>query len=563
MPQATLAAALFAVAAAAGAHDVEPDGEVEEIPSEEHIACEDGKAAGYPCLNTELVQFVPVADFGNAQTNDIWGWTDPLTGSEYALIGIRFGTAIFELDDHGHPQLRAYLLTRTVGSSWRDIKVYADHAFVVSEATGHGLQVFDLRRLRGLEDVIAVWGAGHYTGFGNAHNIAINEDTGYAYAIGTNTCAGGLHMVDISVPLAPQFVGCFADDGYTHDAQCVVYHGPDARYRDREICLASNENTLTVVDVTDKATPVLLSRIPYVGSAYTHQGWLTDDHRYFLLDDELDERAFGGDTRTFVWDVADLTAPFVAGVHDGESRAIDHNQYVRGNHVFQANYRSGIRILRLGDLSVGEMAEVAYFDTTPSDNRPQFSGTWSIYPYFESGYLVASDINRGLYVLKADLGAIPECDDGIDNDGDGLRDYPEDPTCVTPEHASESVRMDVAFEFFEPGNAGGFQHASDPLLRLAVLGSETVDVAEIDRRSLRLGPAAARPLAPDAKALQNWKIEGARDGYADLLVRFAREKSGIGPDDEEVCLTGRIGADPFQACHPLHAESHGSHHETE
>ena len=248
--------------------------------------------------------------------------------------------------------------------------------------------------------------------------------------------------------------------------------------------------------------------------------------------------------------MADLAAPFVAGVHDGGSRAIDHNQYVVGNHVFQANYRSGIRVLRLGDLSFGEMAEVAYFDTTPSDDKPNFSGTWSVYPYFESGYIVASDINRGLYVLKPDLAAIPECDDGLDNDGDGLRDHPEDPTCVSPDHASESVRLDVAFEFIDLGNPGLLRRWKNRLLRLALLGSETVDIAKIRRRSLRLGPAAAAPLALHARPARRWKKKAERDGYADLIVYFARKESGIGPDDDEVCLTGRIGKENFRACIP-------------
>ena len=65
----------------------------------------------------------------------------------------------------------------------------------------------------------------------------INEDTGFAYAVGNSmggeTCGGALHMIDIREPLNPKFAGCFADPalglqrtGYTHDAQCVIYHGP-------------------------------------------------------------------------------------------------------------------------------------------------------------------------------------------------------------------------------------------------------------------------------------------------------------------------------------------------
>jgi hypothetical protein len=61
-------------------------------------------------------------------------------------------------------------------------------------------------------------------------------------------------MVDIREPLSPKFAGCYSDDGYCHDAQCVNYKGPDARYKGHEICFAYNEDSLTLVDVTDKVS---------------------------------------------------------------------------------------------------------------------------------------------------------------------------------------------------------------------------------------------------------------------------------------------------------------------
>ena len=188
--------------------------------------------------------------------------------------------------------------------------MYADHAFVVSEAGDHGMQVFSLARLRAVASPPVVFTAdAHYPGFSNAHNVVIDETSGFAYAVGTNTCAGGLHMVDIRAPKAPVFAGCYAEDGYTHDAQCLVYRGPDTPHRGRQICFAANEDTLTLVDVTEKSAPRLLSRTGYAGAGYTHQGWLTEDHVYFLVDDEFDEIRSGHPTRTWVWDVSDLDAP--------------------------------------------------------------------------------------------------------------------------------------------------------------------------------------------------------------------------------------------------------------
>jgi len=127
----------------------------------------------------------------------------------------------------------------------------------------------------------------HYAEFGSCHNIVINEETGFGYAVGTKTCRGGLHMIDLSIPDKPVFAGCYDDDGYTHDAQCVVYRGPDKRFVGQEICFAYNENTLTIVDVTDKTTPRMLSRVTYDNVHYTHQGWLTEDQSHLLLNVRL------------------------------------------------------------------------------------------------------------------------------------------------------------------------------------------------------------------------------------------------------------------------------------
>lgn len=46
------------------------------------------------------------------------------------------------------------------------------------------------------------------------------------------------------------------------------------------------------------------------------------------------------------------------------------------------------------------MNETKYFDTYPSNDGPEFDGAWSVYPYFASGNIVISDINRGFFLVK-------------------------------------------------------------------------------------------------------------------------------------------------------------------
>ena len=183
--------------------------------------------------------------------------------------------------------------------------------------------------------------------------------------------------------------------------QCVIYRGPDTRFTGREICFASNEDTLTIVDVTDKSSPVQIGRHGYNQSGYTHQGWLTEDHRWFVTDDELDESSgnFSG-TRTLVFDLKTLDVVPEPSKYIADGLSIDHNQYVVGDYTFQANYRRGLRVLRIDDPAKADFTEVAYFDTFPSSDGVGFSGAWNVYPFFDNGTLLVSDINRGLFVLR-------------------------------------------------------------------------------------------------------------------------------------------------------------------
>ncbi|MGH2541458.1 MAG: choice-of-anchor B family protein, partial [Ardenticatenaceae bacterium] len=367
------------------------------------IPCVDGFAGEYPCENADLASFLPTTDIGGGAgtgLNDIWGWTDPVTGNEYALVGRTDGTAFVDITDPENPIYIGDLNTRGSPSTWRDIKVHLDHAFIVADLNGaHGMQVFDLNQLRDAIPPVEFDETAHYDEIGSAHNIAINEETGYAYIIGASACNGGLHMVDISDPVNPTFAGCFSEDGYTHDVQCVVYSGPDPDHQGSEVCFAANEDTLTIVDVTDKSAPLMLSRTPYAGSGYTHQGWLTDDQVHFLLDDELDELNNGHNTRTYIWDVSDLDAAAVIGNFDSPTPATDHNQYIHEGISWQSNYASGLRILDISDIANANLEQLGYFDVYPEHNDAGFDGTWSNYPYFESGMVIVTGRDRGLFVV--------------------------------------------------------------------------------------------------------------------------------------------------------------------
>ncbi|TDJ56287.1 MAG: choice-of-anchor B family protein [Gemmatimonadetes bacterium] len=382
------------------------------------VRCQDGTAGQFDCSDMDVLAFIPTGQLGAGRgvlLNDLWGWTDPETGREYAIVGRFDATVFIDITDPTNPVWLGELPMHEGAQAnfWRDMKVYADHVFIVADGAGlHGMQVFDLRQLRSVTTTPAMFEeTAHYDGIASSHNIVINEETGYAYAVGASgggeTCGGAFHMINIQDPSNPTFAGCFGDTnagrrgtGYTHDAQCVLYHGPDEDYQGKEICFGSSETALTIADVTDKDNPVAIAAASYPNVGYAHQGWLTDDHRFFYLNDEIDElsQELQG-TRTLIWDLTDLDDPIMVKEHFGTTKSSDHNLYVRGNLMYQSNYVSGLRVLDISDPE--NPVEVGFFDTVPfGDNGPGFGGSWSNYPFFESGTIVVTSSREGVFLLK-------------------------------------------------------------------------------------------------------------------------------------------------------------------
>jgi choice-of-anchor B domain-containing protein len=390
------------------------------VKGKEVMCGTDGKAGEFECGNASLLSFLPISAIGGKRgtnMNDNWGWTDPVTNREIAILGRTDGTSFVDVTDPANPR---YLgdLPKTKGSpsaAWRDMKVFKNHAYIVADNAGeHGMQVFDLTRLRTVRTPQTFKPDLTYDRINSAHNIVSNEETGFMYVVGASgggeTCGGGHHMVDVNDPKKPKFAGCFGDDktgragtGYSHDSQCVLYKGPDQKFVGREICIGSNETAISIADVTDKKNPKAISRASYPNVAYAHQAWLTDDHKYLYLNDEGDESAGQGEaakgTRTLVWDVQDLSDPVLVKEHVGTTKAIDHNLYVKGDRMYQANYTSGLRILDVSDPR--NPKEVGFLDTHPGDDgTPSFAGSWSVYPYFKSGSIVVTSIGEGVFFVK-------------------------------------------------------------------------------------------------------------------------------------------------------------------
>ena len=371
----------------------------------------------HECNGVSLLSHVTPANMGQAWgLNDIWGWSDSETDLEVVLSGWRDGVSVIDVTDPANPTYIALIpkTAGTNGSTWRDVKVYGHYAYIVSEAdsgpTPYGVQVIDLSVLRGhTGDRQVLLPVATYFNLHFAHNIVINEESGFAYAVGARggeSCGGGLHAIDIRSPENPVFAGCISDlrtsRGYTHDAQCVMYKGPDAEHTGKEICVGSNENAISIVDVTDKENPVYLGIGSYADAQYVHQSWLSEDQKYLFQNDELDELRLVTieHTRTLVWDVQDLDDPILVDEFFSANTSIDHNMYVKGNYMYQSNYIDGLHVLDVSNPS--QLSEKAFFDSHPATITSVWDGTWSNYPYLRSGAIAINSDPGGVYMVCLD-----------------------------------------------------------------------------------------------------------------------------------------------------------------
>ncbi|CAH0045576.1 unnamed protein product [Clonostachys solani] len=421
-----------------------------QYPPLGYTPCVNGFAAAIPgdelntfrCHNIDLYSFLSHADLGSwgGRGSSSWGWTSA-DGREIVAIGQYDGTAFAEITSEGKLVYLGRLPQYDkIGSQWREIRIVGDIAVIGSEAMRHGVQFFDMKKTLDLDpanpknftqdELTDHWDE---LPVGRTHNIVVNHELNYAIAVGSVggnetvrvrdpnlPCRGGLIFLDISDPTNVTSPGCAAGDGYVHDAECLVYRGPDEKYYGRDICYGYNEDTLTIYDVTDKVGNVtnIISIVDYPGAEYVHQGVVNNEtwQEYLFIDDEFDERdakvgpMTQGLPTTHIFDIRDLENPKYTGYYAGKTRSIDHNQYAVDGYLYQSNYGNGLNVLDVRsvtkDPTGGSICEAGFFDIYPEDDENEgggtvaFLGSWSSYPYFKSGFILVHTIERGTFVVK-------------------------------------------------------------------------------------------------------------------------------------------------------------------
>ena len=368
-----------------------------------HAMVMQGQGIDVNAEGIEAVGFLGLNALEANRVNDMASWFDETEQVTYLLVGCDNGTAFVRLLPGGEPLYMGKLPTASISSIWRDIKVLHDHAFVVSEADNHGMQVFDLEQLRDWSplDGPVVWGStGGVAAPGTAHNLAVNEDAGQVIQLGSPWMSGGAVIFSAANPTNPVLLGGASEWGSIHDAHAFRYEGPDQEHHGKDLLVTAGNDRMWILDVTDPSDVQLIGYAAYPDPAYAHQVWVSETHDHAFFGDELDELQQGLPTRTLVFDLTDLDAPTLADVHEASTASSDHNQYTHGEWLFQSNYTAGLRMLSDHWPSTPTLVERGFFDPYPETDATGFDGAWSHEILSEEGLIAMTSIEQGLWVLK-------------------------------------------------------------------------------------------------------------------------------------------------------------------
>jgi len=323
--------------------------------------------------------------FGPWDYSDVWGYTDPITGDEYAILGTGSGTSIINVTDPFNPYETGFIAGNTSG--WRDMHTYQGRLYITTEGqdslnVGGGLQIVSLADP---EAPLFVRRKHTFT----AHTLWIDEGTGVAYCNGAGGLAQGFKAYNLNANLDnPPLI---VDNGaqYIHD----IWVGNGVAYT--ADINAGGQMRILDISALPGSTTITQTGIVNYASGATHNTWPHPDGIHVVTTDEICSSGF-----VRVWDVSDpqniiqvATIPAVPGTDV-------HNVYMKGTTLYAAWYAAGIRAYDLADPTNPVL--LGAYDTQPGTNG--CFGCWSVYPFLPSGVIACADMSQGL-VLVAHVGA--------------------------------------------------------------------------------------------------------------------------------------------------------------
>ncbi len=325
-----------------------------------------------------------------------WGYVHG-DGREYAVIGTRRGTLIYNVTDVNNVYWVGFIPGKT--STWREMKSYRNWIYVTTEAYSSGSPwdaavPVGLQIIRMTDPEHPVLAATYAGTFNRSHSVSIDTTRALLICNGTNLYTPpssqqkrGLRVLSLVNPEAPSEVGLWPSTGY-NDANYVHDCVPVGN---RIFASSVYAGTERVLDFTNPAAITEIASWTYPNAFYTHNAWPDSSGNYLYVTDEQNGQTLR------VFDISSLGSPDIAYELTSNPNSIVHNAHVKGHELYLANYTEGTRVLDISDPA--HPAEFAFSDSYPGPSGG-YSGVWGVYPYFPSGTVISSDMQTGLYVYR-------------------------------------------------------------------------------------------------------------------------------------------------------------------
>lgn len=318
-----------------------------------------------------------------------WGWSDPSNGREYAIIGSTAGTYIIEVTDPANPVQRDYVPGRSGNRIWHEYKTYQNYLYIIADGGNNSLQIADLSTLPDSVHLI-------YDGIGifdSGHTLYVDGDKLYVASVSRPGYSSSMNVYSLSNPAQPALLRQLDQDfpaiSQVHDMYVIndtvfASCGYQGLYIFRYDSIANQFYQLS-------------SLVNYPDQGYNHSSFLDISHTVLYMCDEVPDGM-----AVKVVDVSDIFNPVVVDTFYSNQGATPHNPYVIDDHLYMAYYQDGVYAYDISTPS--NPVPEGFFDTHPQNPAgtypfPAYAGCWAVYTDLPSGRLLASDMQRGLFVL--------------------------------------------------------------------------------------------------------------------------------------------------------------------
>jgi choice-of-anchor B domain-containing protein len=314
--------------------------------------------------------------FTGMDYSDCWGYITQ-NGVEIAILGVFSGTSVINVSNPEDPIEIAFFPGEN--SIARDIKTYKNYAYITDDFGG--LDILNLSNAP--EEVTKVKTLSTVP----THNLFIDTTTAVMY-LANAWSDGETNVYSLEDPENPVYISEFGRECHDIFVQDGIAYSAEGF-----------QGTLGIYDISDHENPELLTTLNIPGGGYVHNVWVSEDNKYMATTEETPGR------KVKIWDIQDLENIEMVSEYLADN-GLSHNAMILNNYIFLTHYESGLKILDISEPQ--NILEVGSYDTYPHSEKPAFNGAWGVYPFFENGRILVSDIQTGLYIFEFDIEEGPQ-----------------------------------------------------------------------------------------------------------------------------------------------------------